>query len=324
MLKRSSWFVLTTALSAVMFVGCQPKPVEVPEEKPVEQKQTVVEEPLKLTGQLQRLTWDMPNCKGKNCPDISIERLNSNQPFVDAYIDDQILKQLQNTVDLGVTTSLKALDQQGKSSAAAASDVEGKDDLPSKNALEQKAMPYIHEFLRLDNELKALSSSQHMSMMIKPNILNAMPPLVTVVLNSSQYLGGAHGSSSQQYFHFDLETQKRVELKDIVQKKQYEALEKQAYAAFQQWVKDNELSNDIQDYEQVWKFKLSSNFYLGKQGLILQYAEYEIGPYVVGLPRLVLPYENLTTILKPKYLPEDYQKQPQPEKVEAQTTQAAL
>ena len=38
--------------------------------------------------------------------------------------------------------------------------------------------------------------------------------------------------------------------------------------------------------------------------MILQYAEYEIGPYVVGLPRLVIPYEQLQTILKKEYLPE--------------------
>jgi hypothetical protein len=32
---------------------------------------------------------------------------------------------------------------------------------------------------------------------------------------------------------------------------------------------------------------------LGEQGLILQYGEYEIGPYVVGLPRLVIPFDEL-------------------------------
>lgn len=45
------------------------------------------------------------------------------------------------------------------------------------------------------------------------------------------------------------------------------------------------------------------NFLLGDHGLILQYGEYEIGPYAVGLPRLVVPYDQLNTILKPEYLP---------------------
>jgi hypothetical protein len=42
---------------------------------------------------------------------------------------------------------------------------------------------------------------------------------------------------------------------------------------------------------------------LGEQGLILQYGEYEIGPYVVGLPRLVIPFSELQGVLKPEYLP---------------------
>ncbi len=38
-------------------------------------------------------------------------------------------------------------------------------------------------------------------------------------------------------------------------------------------------------------------------GLILQYGEYEIGPYAVGLPRLVIPYKYLQGVIKDQYLP---------------------
>ena len=64
---------------------------------------------------------------------------------------------------------------------------------------------------------------------------------------------------------------------------------------------DSYLEN--KEYEQAWKFTLSDNFYLSSQGLILQYGEYEIGPYVVGLPRLTIPYDQLQTVLKKQYLP---------------------
>ena len=97
-------------------------------------------------------------------------------------------------------------------------------------------------------------------------------------------------------------------LNDILLDKQRPQLERKAYEAFKQWVIASELSTNVQEYEQAWKFKLSENYYLGQQGLILQYAEYEIGPYVVGLPRLTLPYDQLQSILKPAYLP-----QPQPD-----------
>ena len=35
----------------------------------------------------------------------------------------------------------------------------------------------------------------------------------------------------------------------------------------------------------------------------MQYGEYEIGPYSAGLPRLVIPYDQLDGILKAEYLP---------------------
>ena len=66
---------------------------------------------------------------------------------------------------------------------------------------------------------------------------------------------------------------------------------------------DSKLADNLEEYEQVWKFTLSDNFYLSTQGLVLQYGEYEIGPYVVGLPRLTIPYDQLQTVLKKEYLP---------------------
>ena len=139
--------------------------------------------------------------------------------------------------------------------------------------------------------------------MIKPKILNAKDPLATVVLNTSSYLGGAHGSSSQHYYNFDLKQQKLVSLDDLLLPNQKAALNRVAHEAFRTWVVDSKLATNVDEYEQAWKFSLSNNYYLGTEGLILQYGEYEIGPYVVGLPRLTLGYDQLQKILKPEYLP---------------------
>lgn len=80
------------------------------------------------------------------------------------------------------------------------------------------------------------------------------------------------------------------------------------------------MAENVQDYEQAWKFELSQNYYLGKQGLILQYQEYEIGPYVVGLPRLTIPYDQLKGVLKPQYLPEAFKEQQASSEVVANQT----
>jgi hypothetical protein len=293
--------VLLSVLIASLFTACTPKP----EQKDVHQavSEALVEvEQVSLEGENQVLNLDLPECNGNNCPEIDVERLSSNQPYIDAWVDAEILKLLQQILSIAPDPKLE---QQVASAAQAASEVQAKIAAPvtAKTTLEQQLKPYVGSFLYLDQELKDLSANHQISVMVKPRILNHQGPLATVVLNSSSYLGGAHGSSSQQYANFDLAQSKQILLKDIVLPKQHAALEKAGYAVFKQWVTDSKLAENIGDYEQAWKFHLSDNFYLSQQGLILQYAEYEIGPYVVGLPKLVIAYEDLTGILKPEYLP---------------------
>ena len=307
MLKNKSILAISILITTLGITACQPKKTE-PEAVEPEQTQTE-QQSLKLVGDTEKLNLSLPKCDGKNCPEISIERLNSNQAFIDQFIDQKIIQELAQILEIAP--------QQAVSEAAAIENAATAADAPTSNPtaaaiaqvetlaqkLEKQTLPYVQTFLALDQELKALSSNHKISLMIKPKILNADQPLATVVLNSSSYLGGAHGASAQQYYNFDLEKKKLVLLNDILLDKQRPQLERKAYEAFKQWVIASELSTNVQEYEQAWKFKLSENYYLGQQGLILQYAEYEIGPYVAGLPRLTIPYAELQGILKAAYLP---------------------
>lgn len=310
MLKNTTIFTISILASAIALSACQPKQTE-PKEGQTAASEAVQAEVLKLAGDSEKLTLDLPECDGNSCPEISIERLSSNQAFIDDIIDQQILKQLDHILDISpklakenqqATTAenpkaSKAQDQAAEQAASVAIET-------PKQKLEQQVAPYLVNFLSLDKELKALSANHQISLMIKPKILNADLPLATVVLNSSSYLGGAHGSSSQRYYNFDLEKKKQVELNDILAPNQKAVLEKKAHEVFKTWVIDSKLANSVDEYEQAWIFTLSDNFYLSSQGLILQYGEYEIGPYVVGLPRLTIPYDQLQTVLKKQYLPQ--------------------
>ncbi|OAL80112.1 hypothetical protein AY606_05580 [Acinetobacter sp. SFB] len=308
MVKNKTIFSITVLATAIALTACQPKQSE-PKQDQTAASEAVQAEALKLAGDSEKLTLDLPECDGNSCPEISIERLSSNQAFIDNFIDQKILKQLDQILDISpkllkenqqVTTEnlkdSKAQDQAAEQAALLAVET-------PKQKLEQQVAPYLENFLSLDKELKALSANHQISLMIKPKILNADLPLATVVLNSSSYLGGAHGSSSQRYYNFDLEKKKQVELNDILAPNQKAALEKKAHEVFKTWVIESKLANSVEEYEQAWKFTLSDNFYLSSQGLILQYGEYEIGPYVVGLPRLTIPYDQLQTVLKKQYLP---------------------
>lgn len=274
---------------AILLAACQPKsePKE-SQDKPTDPpavQQTA--EPI-LRGETVKLQVTLPECKGNTCPDFTVERLQSNFPFIDQLLDQQILDQLSKMLDVVDADA---------SAASAPKTTE------QKTGLDAQAQAYANAFVKIDDELKALSSSHQISLMIKPKILQPKGTLATVVLNSSSYLGGAHGSTSQRYYNFDLTTQKQVQLHDLLLPKQKASLDKLAHEAFKTWIVDSKLATDPKEYEQAWPFQVTDNFLLGEQGLILQYGEYEIGPYVVGLPRLVIPFSELQGVLKPEYLP---------------------
>lgn len=73
---------------------------------------------------------------------------------------------------------------------------------------------------------------------MKPKIIQSQGKVVTVVVNSSSYLGGAHGSAAQQYYNFDLKKEKQVKLEDLLRPEKA-ALEKLAHEAFKAWVTDS-------------------------------------------------------------------------------------
>ncbi len=302
--KYNKIFGLSVLATAILLTACQPREKEAKEVNPPEVTQAEPEI-VQLKGETEKLNLDLPECDGKSCPEITIERLNSNQRFIDEFIDQQILARLKGMLDVDAITSAKvqAASEPTPVQSAASEAAVTQPQLSARQQLEKQTIPYMQTFLNLDKELKALSANHSISLMIKPKILNPGNPLATVVLNSTHYLGGAHGSTAQNYYNFDLDSKKLVKLDDIVLPKQKAQLEAKAHEAFKTWVIDSELATDVAEYEQAWKFKLTDNFFLTKQGLALQYAEYEIGPYVVGLPRLNIPYSDLQGILKPEYLP---------------------
>lgn len=62
---------------------------------------------LLLQGDRAKLKLNLPECDGNTCPEFSIERLQSNQPFVDKVIDQAILDNLDKM--LGIAQLSKKL-----------------------------------------------------------------------------------------------------------------------------------------------------------------------------------------------------------------------
>lgn len=285
--QMKTFYKYSVLACAILLAACQPK--SEPKESQEQTKDPVVEQQTETTlrGETVKVELTLPECKGNACPEFVVERLQSNFPFIDQFLDQQILDQLSKMLDVVDTdtavSTVQAAEQEQK--------------------IGPQVQQYANAFIKVDEELKALSVSHQISLMVKPKILQTEGSLATIVLNSSSYMGGAHGSTAQRYFNFDLVQQKQVQLKDLLLPKQQAVLKKLTHDAFKTWILDTKLANNPEEYEQAWPFQMTENFLFGEQGLILQYGEYEIGPYAVGLPRLVIPYDQLQGVIKPEYLP---------------------
>ena len=307
MLNQKSTLALSILVITLGLTACQ-KSDSKKAEPTVDQSAAsqVPDTSMLLQGDTEKVKLTLPECNGNTCPEFSIERLKSNQAFVDETIDQAILDNLDKMLDIAqLSKAKKDADQQQTASQASASEVQA--NKTPVQQLQERVQPYANSFLEMDKELKTLGASGQITISLNPKILNSYKPLATVVLNTSSYLGGAHGASAQTYFNFDLVSKKQVGLDQIIEANQKAKFEKLAHDAFKTWVIDSKLAESVNEYEQAWKFTLSDNFYLGKQGLILQYGEYDIGPYVVGLPRLMIPYDQLKGVLKSQYFPAEMQ-----------------
>lgn len=125
--------------------------------------------------------------------------------------------------------------------------------------------------------------------------------LVSVVVTSEAYLGGAHGSSDVTFLVFDGQTGRRLELRDIVSDESLPVLLKASEAEFRrirQIPNGQSLVDAGFDFAPDGVFKLPANFAVSGSGLHLHYNAYEVGPYVMGATDVVVPMEVLSAIAR--------------------------
>lgn len=299
-LKMSQRTKISTAVLialGLMLSACQKQQEEQPAASQPHTEASVPAMPKKVSfsADIQTVDVQLPKCEGNNCPEFQVQRVKSNVEFINQQMDQAILNTLKENLDLA--------DQPASDVSASqpVATVKTTDDF-SKVVAE-----YANNFVALDQQLKKMGANPQISLHIQPKVLASHNGLVTIQLNADNFLGGAHGAASQQYFVFDTEHHKHLKLNDVLLKQQRPALEKLAYQQFQQWVIAQKLADNVKNYEQAWPFKLTDNYYFDDKGLNLQYAEYEIGPYVVGMPSFTLSYAQLKGIVKPQFLPQSAQ-----------------
>lgn len=123
----------------------------------------------------------------------------------------------------------------------------------------------------------------------KDNILS-----LTLILY--QYTGGAHGSTNEVTYNFDLNTGKIGVLKDflgnntdyrsLIVNKIRDDIEKQP---------ENYFVETINNFNGI---PFNQQFYLDSDGVVIYFNEYEIAPYAAGIPEFKIPYNSFKNGLK--------------------------
>lgn len=244
-------------------------------------------------------------CSEANCARVKITTISSNYPLLDEHVNASIERYLTQMLS-GYDHVSDSVQPDRQPLTAKSTNPQSIYSSSDQSVLATRLQPVLRKLQKLADENKAYGSSTPLSVSVESNVsqtLVSRPHLATVVINSENYLGGAHGSHDRQCINFDLTTNKVVNLDTIIKSGQRKAFNDLAYQAFRQWVNEMQPDADFADYEKLWNFSVTDNFCLSEQGIVLQYSEYEIGPYAVGLPQLILPYTQLTPIIKPEYLP---------------------
>ncbi|MFW1736692.1 RsiV family protein [Acinetobacter sp. ULE_I001] len=120
--------------------------------------------------------------------------------------------------------------------------------------------------------------------------------LATFVIQTYTYVAGAaHGMYHNEYVTFDLTTQKRLALTDILKPNVEAKVAEQLYDANANWLIQKDITRE--------KLQLSDNYYYGVNGLVFVYPLYELTSYAEGMPELKLPYQVAKDLIKAEYLP---------------------
>ena len=142
---------------------------------------------------------------------------------------------------------------------------------------------------------------------IEPKYLGIHNRVAQFAVRHESYMGGAHGMHSQDYYLYDLDLGSRISFYDdilIHDSEEGAQLPKLGEQAFDLYLADQGLSaTEIADHKRTWAFDITENVYFDKEGMVLSYAPYELGPYVMGEIELVLPYEQLQGAIRGEYLP---------------------
>lgn len=128
--------------------------------------------------------------------------------------------------------------------------------------------------------------------------LSGMTRCLIVCRSREYYLGGAHGMREKQYFLFDTVKNRKISLDDLIRKNARMTLRQILAGKLRELAeigKDAPLSQGgfLTDLPEI-----PENFFLTSGGFGVHWDPYEIAPYVMGPIEVIIPYDELMSVLR--------------------------
>ena len=127
--------------------------------------------------------------------------------------------------------------------------------------------------------------------------------IYTLLLTIYQYTGGAHGGEAILPYTFDLKNNKVLTLDDIFTNtdealKIIEPLAQDAVktAIGADMVQEDMLTAGTAPTTDNYQF-----FSLDKDAITFYFQQYQVGPYVIGIQQVTIPFAQLSSVLKPEF-----------------------
>lgn len=228
--------------------------------------------------EVERPSWDKVDkyyalCSEKGSIDIQVQQVKTNRSAIDAKINQE---------------------------------------MPSAADIEKYYLQAIDEILEMADGLAKEDIGATLcsrELVYTPNYLGHYNKIEQFSVSYYEYAGGAHGVSSESYYLFD-EKDQRLTVNTLFTEEGVKKLPELLETAYRQWwdapngepLPAEEKTEIDADYLKAVK-EQADNFYFAEKGLIFSYAPYAVGPYAAGQVELLLPYEQLTGLVKAEYLP---------------------
>ncbi|QEL03220.1 DUF3298 and DUF4163 domain-containing protein [Olivibacter sp. LS-1] len=163
------------------------------------------------------------------------------------------------------------------------------------NSIEQEAKAFIEnyeDFVKMDEYPRAWYSEMH------AKVLQNKPSFLSLSLELSDYTGGAHGNYNTLFYNYDPLKVDTIGLEKIIPVEKQQSLTKIAEVIFRkQEGLSTEQALDESYFFEDNRFHLNNNFTLTPKGLLFLYNVYEIKPYAAGITELMIPYEQIDSLM---------------------------